>query len=126
LEPEVYDSIREIYNTVLPELAQAEKITLSRARVLKHRLIEDPARRKLDWWRDFFKRVRECPWLMGNNTSHWRAGFDWLIGEKGMQKILEGSFQEVPELSLQEKYMTKEGLLDAKALLRDPQFLAHR
>jgi DNA-binding Lrp family transcriptional regulator len=126
LEPEVYDAIREIYNTVLPELVQAEKITFSRARVLKHRLREDPARRNPDWWRGFFKRVRDCPWLMGNNTSNWRANFDWLIGEKGMQKILEGTFQRSSGLSLQEKYMSKEGLLDAKALLRDPAFLAYR
>jgi predicted transcriptional regulator len=126
LEPEVYDVIREIYNTVLPELAQAEKITFSRARVLKHRLMEDPARRNPDWWDGYFKRVRNCPWLMGKNTSCWRTNFDWLVGEKGMQKILEGVFQESSGLSLQEKYMTKEGILDAKALLQDPAFLAYR
>jgi predicted transcriptional regulator len=126
LEPEVYDTIREIYNTVLPELAKAEKITFSRAKVLKHRLKEDPARRNPDWWKGFFKRVRDCPWLMGSSASHWRANFDWLVGEKGMQKILEGTFQRHSEPSLQKNYMTKEGILDVKALLQDPVFCACR
>ena len=126
LEPEIYDVIREIYNTMLPELPQAEKITFPRARVLKQRLIEDSARRNPGWWKDYFKRVRDCPWMLGKNTSGWRATFDWLIGENGMQRILEGAFQRVPKPSLQEKYIGKDGIFDTKALLRDPAFLAYR
>jgi hypothetical protein len=64
--------------------------------------------------------------MLGKNTSGWRATFDWLIGENGMQRILEGCFQRVPKLNLQEKYMRKDGILDTKALLRDPAFLAYR
>jgi hypothetical protein len=64
---------------------------------------------------------------MGQNKDRWRADFDWLIGERGMQKILEGSFQKAPavaecaidSLEFQKKYTNAEGLVDAKAILRD-------
>jgi hypothetical protein len=64
---------------------------------------------------------------MGQNKDKWRADFGWLIGERGMQKILEGSFQKAPVsgggamsgLELQKKYTDSRGWIDAKAMLRD-------
>jgi hypothetical protein len=64
---------------------------------------------------------------MGRNRDKWRADFDWLIGERGMQKILEGSFQKAPvigecaidSLEFQKKYTDSEGRIDARAMLRD-------
>jgi hypothetical protein len=91
-EAEAYEAIRNAYNSILPELPKAEKITASRAKILRERILEDTERRKLGWWKNFFHRVRNFPWPMGENTNNWRADFDWLIGEKGMRKILEGSF----------------------------------
>jgi hypothetical protein len=64
---------------------------------------------------------------MGHNPSDWRAGLDWLIGERGMQKILEGGFgrssanrgRTEAGAQLQKKYTDKDGIVDARALLRD-------
>ena len=66
---------------------------------------------------------------MGDNPNAWRADFDWLICEHGMQKILEGSFRPkrppvfgertAEGLELQKKYTSPGGLVDAKAMLRD-------
>jgi hypothetical protein len=126
-EIELFETIRETYNSILPELPQAEKVTASRAKALRQRIRESPERKEPGWWEKFFSRVREFPWPMGQNRDKWRAGFDWLIGERGMQKILEGSFQKAPasgggaidSLEFQKKYTDSEGRIDAKAMLRD-------
>ncbi|MDR1482126.1 MAG: hypothetical protein LBI74_05810 [Synergistaceae bacterium] len=62
---------------------------------------------------------------MGNNPNGWKATFDWLIGEDGMRKVIEGSFKRRPEHSQEElrewqkRYTDERGVIDAKALLRD-------
>jgi hypothetical protein len=139
-EAELHETIRRLYNTILPELAPAERITAARENVLRQRIREDPVREKFDWWKWFFSRVRKFPWPMGNNESRWRASFDWLIEEKGMQKILEGSFRRSfmvdspafdlhrpairldvsPETrELWDKYRDRSGKIDVPAMLRD-------
>jgi hypothetical protein len=127
LEMELFEAIRGAYNSALPELPQAEKITVSRAKVLRQRIRESPERKEPGWWEKFFSSVREFPWPMGQNRDKLRADFDWHIGERGMQKILEGSFQKAPAIGecaidsreFQKKYTDSEGRIDAKAMLRD-------
>ena len=126
-EMELFEVIRGAYNKILPELPKAEKITSSRAKALRQRTRESPERKEPGWWEKFFSQVREFPWPMGQNRDKWRADFDWLIGERGMQKILEGSFQKAPAIGecaidspeFQKKYTDSEGRIDAKAMLRD-------
>jgi hypothetical protein len=128
-EKELFETIRETYNSTLPELPKAEKLTASRAKVLRQRIRESPDRKEPDWWKKFFSDVRDFPWPMGRNRDKWRADFDWLIGERGMQKILEGSFQKAPAVGecaidsreFQKKYTDSEGRIDARAMLRDIQ-----
>jgi hypothetical protein len=138
-EKELFETIREIYNSTLPELTQAERITDFRAKILRRRIRESPERKELSWWEKFFSRVRNFPWPMGKNKNKWQADFDWLIGERGMQKILEGAFlpfrngaalneatDEWRELEqLEKKYTNAEGLLDAKAVLREIDATPH-
>ncbi|MCL2009139.1 MAG: helix-turn-helix domain-containing protein [Synergistaceae bacterium] len=132
-ETSPYMGILAAFNEILPELPQAEILTSSRAQTLNLRINEDPARQSLDWWRRFFERVRLFPWLMGNNPNNWKATFDWLIGEDGMRKVIEGGFtqatytrqgqfQEYSREELREwqrKFTDERGVVDAKALLRD-------
>jgi hypothetical protein len=134
LEMELFEAIRGIYNSILPELPKVEKITASRAKALRQRIRESPERRESRWWKKFFSSVRNFPWPMGQNKDKWRADFDWLIGERGMQKILEGTFKKAPttdegvmdSLELQKKYTNSGGLVDAKAILRDIEAAEYR
>jgi hypothetical protein len=119
--------ILDTFNEILPELPHAEKLTASRAKALNFRIGEDPARTEPDWWRRYFESVRGFPWLMGRSPNGWKATFDWLIGEDGMQKVIEGGYmpsrssEYSPEdlRELQRKYTDERGIVDAKALLRD-------
>ncbi|MDR0764630.1 MAG: helix-turn-helix domain-containing protein [Synergistaceae bacterium] len=134
-ESELFEAIRRAYNHILPELPKAEKLTASRAKVLRQRIRENPERKEPDWWKKFFPSVRNFPWPMGQNRDKWRADFDWFIGERGMQKILEGSFQKASAIGecaidsreFQKKYTDSEGRIDARAMLRDiERASAHR
>jgi hypothetical protein len=129
-EPDIsplHEAILAAFNEILPELPGAEKLTASRFKTLNSRIGENPARKEADWWRKYFERVRLFPWLMGRNPSNWKATFDWLIGEGGMQKVIEGGFKRAPHTEhsredlreLQRKYTNERGIVDAKALLRD-------
>jgi predicted transcriptional regulator len=128
---EFFELVLNAYNIALPELPKAEKVTTSRAETIRQRIRGDPARIKLSWWKQFFARVRGFPWPMGDNPSNWRADFDWLLSEKGMQKILEGGFARTvaPKFGegtksgweLQKKYTDERGRIDGRAILREIQ-----
>jgi hypothetical protein len=123
----LHEAVLAAFNETLPELPNAEKLTASRIKTLNSRIGEEPARKESSWWRKYFERVRLFPWLMGRNPNNWKATFDWLIGEGGMQKVIEGGFIKVPHSEysredlreLQRKYTNERGIVDAKALLRD-------
>jgi hypothetical protein len=131
-----YEAIVEEYNAILPELPRAEKVTPSRAETLQRRIDEDPARSEIGWWKGYFRQVREFPWPMGDNPKGWRADFDWLTEDRGMQKILEGGFRKSQNLEkrnsnpnfegrtqagveMQRKYTNERGEVDAWALFRE-------
>ena len=126
-ESEIFEAIRAAYNEILPELPNAVRITASRLKDLKQRIRDDLARNNPDWWRQYFRSVKEYPWLMGRNPDNWRANFDWLIGDRGMQKVIEGGFirQNVSETrsdterALQKKFTDEGGEVNAKDLLRE-------
>ncbi|MDR3354498.1 MAG: helix-turn-helix domain-containing protein [Synergistaceae bacterium] len=129
LEPQgLIEAIIAAYNKILPELPTAGKPTSSRERAVKRRVWEDGERGELRWWERYFSKVREFPWLMGNNPSNWRACFDWLVGERGMLKVLEGGFgRSSPtntgnelwneaEYEVQRRFTDENGVVDVRAL----------
>lgn len=123
-----FQAVLTAYNTILPELPKATKLSKARESRLRTLLKEDPVRRELEWWRRFFQRVRQYPWPMGHNPSKWFASFDWLLGEEGMLKVIEGRFSKVAAPAPgggrsitgaeQQKKHTKGGKVDVKAVLR--------
>ena len=43
------------------------------------------------WWAAYFERVAASDFLAGRKTS-WRATFDWTLGPKNMEKVLQGNY----------------------------------
>jgi hypothetical protein len=115
------------FNETLKGLPRADSLTPARIKNLERRVGEDPAREETEWWKKFFRDVRDSPWLMGKNPSEWRANFDWLTGESGMRKVAEGNFTKIPgsgftdgeKRALQRKYTDERGRVDGEALLRE-------
>jgi hypothetical protein len=126
-ESKLISEILSAYSGTLQKLPTVEKLTASRIKALNLRIREDPARNDPEWWKRYFRSVRDYPWLMGNNPSGWKANFDWLTGESGMRKVIEGSFTKIPgsgfteeeKRALQRKYTDERGRVDAVGLLRE-------
>ncbi|MDR1482269.1 MAG: helix-turn-helix domain-containing protein [Synergistaceae bacterium] len=126
-KPDLTGEILSAYNETLQKLPIAEKLTASRIKTLNLRIREDTERKDPEWWKGYFRSVRDYPWLMGNNPSGWKANFDWLIGENGMRKVIEGSFTKIPgsgfseeeKRALQRKYTDERGRVNAEGLLRE-------
>ena len=128
--PGIIETILASYNRILPELPAASRVTPSREKAVRRRVREEPERGDPKWWERYFSQVREFPWLMGSNPSGWRACLDWLIGERGMFKVLEGGFgRSSPpapdngpdtdsEYELQRRFTNERGVVDVKALFR--------
>lgn len=117
------------YHAILPELAQVKKLASSHVREIESRIREDPARAELVWWERYFRSIRDYPYAMGQSPSGWRAYFEWLIGERGMYKVLSGRFIPASTTKggsergweLQKRYTDEEGVVDARALLRESE-----
>lgn len=130
-ERRLHQAILDAYNEILPELPGAQKLSKGRASRLRALLKEDPVRRDLEWWRRFFQRVRQYPWPMGHNPSKWFASFDWLLGDEGMLKVIEGTFSMVAAPppgggrtttgAEQQKKHTTGGKVNVRAVLRENQ-----
>jgi hypothetical protein len=126
-EPGLFGEILSAFNETLKGLPHAETLTPARIKNLSRRIREDTAREEPEWWKRYFRDVRDCPWLMGKNPNGWKANFDWLIGESGMRKVVEGNFQKIPgsgftdeeKRALQRKYTDERGRVDAVGLLRE-------
>jgi predicted transcriptional regulator len=125
--------IIDAYHRILPELPRADKLTESRVRAIRKCVKEDPARKELEWWSRYFERVREFPFLLGDNPEVWKAWFDWLLRNEPMQKVLEGVYSRrgsnngrttAGEIA-QEKYTRDGGEIDARAMLRDLAATGH-
>lgn len=86
-----YAEIIALYHEELPELPAVNIITANRKRVLAARWREDSSRQTLDWWRDYFRRIKGSNFLMGRSTD-FRADFDWIIGPRNFEKIMAGRY----------------------------------
>ena len=115
------------YHAILPELEPVSRLTSAHIREIEARIREDLARAELVWWETYFRSIRDYPYAMGKGPRGWKADFVWLIGERGMGKVLGGAFISASTTKggsergweIQKRYTNEEGIVDARALLRE-------
>lgn len=83
--------ILSLYHSILPELTQMKIWNELRAKHLKARWREDPARQNLEWWGAFFQKIKESDFLMGR-ASKFIADLEWMIKPQNFAKILDGKY----------------------------------
>lgn len=66
-----------------------QRLTEPRSKQLKSRLAECGG---LDGWQNAIEKVRDSPFLRGENNQGWKADFDFVLQAKSFTKILEGSY----------------------------------
>jgi len=98
-EPE-YQAIADVYNEMLrdflPEVVKMNKkrMSLIRAR-WKEVFGKDSRGNDLNFWRRYFLHVSRSKSLTGTKDGFdWRPGFDWLLNESNMTRVIEGEFHQ--------------------------------
>lgn len=93
-----HQKIVALYAECLPELRQVREWTAARQKLLAARWKERAERQSLDWWRDYFLKVKASDFLMGrcpprkDGSPPWMADLEWLIRPSNMPKVLEGKY----------------------------------
>jgi hypothetical protein len=94
VKPCPHNKIVALYHQVLPRLPAVKVWNEFRKRLLQGRWREDPERQNLDWWRTYFEKVNQCPWLLGDGPENgWRANLEWLIRPDNFLKVLNGWYE---------------------------------
>ena len=86
-----YQEITDLYNRICTELPACVKLSESRKKAIRARLssgytVED--------FKTLFQKTKESSFLTGGNNRNWIAGFDWLIRDGNMAKVLEGNYDD--------------------------------
>lgn len=89
------EALMELWNEMAGKiLPPCRKLTDKRRRAAKARLREFPDRE--DWTR-FIRHILSSAWHTGNNSSGWKANFDWLVKPESIVKFLEGRYNTAPK-----------------------------
>ncbi|SBV93999.1 hypothetical protein KL86APRO_10455 [uncultured Alphaproteobacteria bacterium] len=80
-----------IWNETAIDLAlpRVQKLTGPRLRKAHARLKDCGG---LDGWRSAMAKLRNCPWMLGDNDRSWRADFDFIVSETKFARLMEGSY----------------------------------
>jgi len=70
-------------------LPKVQRLTDPRKRSLSARLAECGG---LEGWQTALTKVRDSPFLIGENKSNWKADFDFLLQQKSFTKLMEGGY----------------------------------
>ena len=86
-----YKEITDLYNQICTELPSCVKLSESRKKAIRARLssgytVED--------FKTLFQKTKDSSFLTGGNNRNWIAGFDWLIKDNNMAKVLEGNYDD--------------------------------
>jgi hypothetical protein len=92
-----HQEIIALYHEILPTCPRVRDWTPTRAKQLRARWNEDPARQNLDWWSRFFTYIRESDFLMGRTVTLGRepfiASLAWITKSANFTKIREGNYE---------------------------------
>ncbi len=91
LPPPPQQKIIDAYHEILPMLPQVREWSKTRQGHLNV-CLQDKSRQSLAWWKDYFGRVRDSPFLLGQNHRGWRADLEWLTKKSNLIKVLEEKY----------------------------------
>lgn len=102
-DPCPHQQIIDLYHRLLPMGRQVRDWTPARARALRARWRDKPARQKLEWWERFFAYCAESKFLTGKAATTGRKPFevslDWLVKSENLTKVIEGAYHEADEVA---------------------------
>lgn len=87
-----YEEIINAYHEILPSLPRCS-VGREVRKHIRARWKENPERQHLGWWKDYFHRVRDQPFLIGSNDRGWVANLLWLVRPTNMEKVIDGVYR---------------------------------
>jgi uncharacterized protein YdaU (DUF1376 family) len=95
-----FQGIADLYNELLGEfLPLVEVMNDGRKRTIRARWKQKWGDKShgndMNFWRRYFLHVRQSKPLTGTKDGFdWRSGFDWLMNDKNMTKVIEGNYHQ--------------------------------
>ena len=86
-----YKEITDLYNQICTELPSCVKLSESRKKAIRARLSSGYT---VDDFKTLFQKTKDSSFLTGRNNRNWIAGFDWLIKDGNMAKVLDGNYDD--------------------------------
>lgn len=86
-----YQEITDLYNRICTELPACVKLSEARKKAIRARLASGYT---VDDFKTLFQKTKDSSFLTGGNNRNWIAGFDWLIRDGNMAKVLEGNYDD--------------------------------
>lgn len=83
-----YQQIADMYNDTCVSFPRLITLSDKRKKAIKARL----KTYSLDDFKRLFEKAEASDFLKGANERNWSAGFDWLIKDSNMAKVLEGNY----------------------------------
>lgn len=81
------------YHEILPELDSVVvslwKPSTKRYKWLQARWRESDKHQSLEFWRRFFRALRNYPFYMGTNDRQWKANLEWMVKQENFIKLIE-------------------------------------
>lgn len=102
IDPVPYEAIIEAYNTICVPAGRPAARRNNEKRKARIRAIwrESPKARTVDWWQSYFSKCLRVPHIakgfITRDGSHWNgADLDYLLQDKVLTKIVEGTYDAV-------------------------------
>lgn len=81
------------YHEILPELDSVVvslwKPSTKRYKWLQARWRESDKHQSVEFWRRFFKALRNYPFYLGTNDRCWKANLEWMVKQENFIKLIE-------------------------------------
>lgn len=84
--------VLELYGDLCPGLPPADRLSFRRILRVRAMTEEFPEALRVQWWRDYFRRVSLSAFLRGRGSKGWRADLDWLLEPENARKVLAGNY----------------------------------
>lgn len=85
------EAVMSAYNQLCPSLPRCMKLSDKRKRAIRARLKSGFT---LDDFEKAFTAAEKSDFLSGRKAE-WKAGFDWLLNENNLVKVLEGNYENI-------------------------------
>lgn len=83
-----YLTILSLFNETCPSYPRVKSLSEDRKKAIRARL----NKYTLDDFKQLFEKAEASDFLKGANSKNWSATFDWLIRDRNMPKVLEGTY----------------------------------